>query len=112
MAKEFGLKSDHVDKNMIEKITKAEVESKKKHLGKIHMKKGLTLWEVNHETGVITQAEIEEVKDSTYNPFAQKQASRKRVVAKENCFYVQALNMKNAIKKADKWILELIKRNQ
>lgn len=94
----------YVKQSNIENIKRAEVEKKKKHLGKIRMIRGLTLWEVNYEEGTIVESKPEPIKNKAFVVGAQEQSANKKLVAKENCFYIQALNMKNAIKKSDKWL--------
>lgn len=61
---------------------------------------GLALWEYNNETGELKKAEF--VKETiTLRELSQKaiQTIRKKIVMKEGCYYFQALNRKNAIRK-------------
>lgn len=99
-----GLKEvGYVEKDNIENIRRTEIEKKLKHLGKIRMVPGLILWQVNYVTGEITKAETEKV-SRAFVIGAKEQVSARKLVAKEDCIYIQALNLKNAIKKSNKWL--------
>lgn len=59
---------------------------KDKPIARMHLLRGLTLYECNAKTGVITEAEVVDGK----------------VFTKKDCLYRQFLNMKTAIKKFSK----------
>lgn len=61
-----------------------------KHIQSIKQIKGLTLFEFNQRTGELKPATIE---TDAWN--------RKKVIAQKDCFYLQALNEKNARRKLE-----------
>lgn len=70
--------------------------TEKKFIGSIKPHKGHKLYEIN-----VTNQEIKEIKTTkTYD--VSKGYSSSKVDIKENCYYVSALNLKNAIKKFKK----------
>ncbi len=62
-----------------------------KKLGKVRKKKGLTLFEYNTLTGIVTEAVYEPA--DTYN---LKDSNSTRLVVSAHCQYAQSLNLKNA----------------
>lgn len=68
-------------------------------------KRGLTLYEFNHQTRQLQPVTLERIE--TVLTDGKTQASH-RVKMNEDCVYFQALNMKNAQKKAMKFILRNI----
>lgn len=63
--------------------------------------KGHTLWQINLETGETTAAEYVQV-DMELTKLGDSpnlQTVRKKVITKENCIYISALNIQNAAKK-------------
>ena len=60
-----------------------------KHLSSIKLIKGLTLFEYNQATDELKPATVEII------------AGRKRVIASKDCYYLQALNEKNARRKLE-----------
>ena len=103
------IKTSYDIKSNIEKVDKAELEKKKKLLGSIRMIKGLTLWEVNYVEGTVVPAEFEVNEERAYDVTVKsiEQKARKKLLSKKNCIYVQALNLKVAIKKSNKILKEL-----
>ena len=59
-----------------------------KKVGSLTPHAGHTLFEINHNTQQVVVAE-----------FIPSESGKKKVLVKEGCEYVSALNMKNAIKK-------------
>ena len=68
-------------------------------------KRGLTLYEFNHQTRQLQPVTLERIE--TVLTDGKTQVSH-RVKMNEDCVYFQALNMKNAQKKAMKFILRNI----
>jgi hypothetical protein len=74
-------------------------ESKVQHLGKIRMKPGLTLFQLNPE-GEVKEAEM----DIHSVPDLKGGVSKKKsIIQKEGYRYCQALNIKNAKRKFGVW---------
>lgn len=59
---------------------------------------GHKCWEYNTETKEIKEAEYERT-DIEWNKVGELKHRSKRVIVKENCIYVTALNKQNALKK-------------
>ncbi len=88
----------------------AQVQAKKKRelIGTLIPENGHTLFEFNRESKVLTKAEFEEC--NVYMHGVSKSGAvvnynvgtTKKVIVKENCFYVSSLNAKNAAKKIHK----------
>lgn len=77
-------------------------EKQFKHLGTLRPHAGHTLFEINHATQEVKQAEYL-TQDVDFMDAANKNISlKKKLLVKEGCEYVSALNMKNAIKKYNK----------
>ena len=66
-----------------------------KHIGQQVFKRGLTLFEIDKVNGTIIPAQFEDV-------VVVGKGIQHKVVVKKGCFYMQALNLKNAAKKAGK----------
>ena len=83
---------------------KEEVEQKEKHLGYLKPQRGHTVFEYNKSTGRLIKATFDEVEfDIT------KEKQQKRITVKEDCVYVSALNIKNAVRKLAKHYGEKVK---
>jgi hypothetical protein len=88
-------------KDSIEIIAQAEVKKEIKLIGSQRVIPGLTLWQFNLISGVLTKALFKSedlVLDFTKHNPAKDLAKRKKVIIEENCVYFQALNTKNALK--------------
>ena len=86
----------------IEESIKKEQQKEAKKLTTIKPHKGHTLFEVEISTGDIREAEFEKT-DIAYEDVQKgKNLSRKKVIAKDGCIYVSALNRKNVIKKLNR----------
>ena len=81
----------------------APVQQQKKfsYIGGANAKKGLILYEVNAITLDVAPATIHVVSGIDKNG---KTYTKRNVDAQKNCVYVQALNTKNALRKAEKFI--------
>lgn len=74
------------------------VKKELKLLGRLKPQKGHTCFQLNLSNGEITIAEFESV-DIHYNYDHKKgDGVRKKIIVKENCVYVTALNKTNAVK--------------
>ncbi|MFD3001427.1 hypothetical protein ACFS7Z_13730 [Pontibacter toksunensis] len=84
--------------------TEIRVEQKKqiKLIGSTRKVPGHTMFELNLETQEIKQAEYQEGTVYAYTEKSHEHQHRLKLVVKENCIYVQALNKKNAFKKLAK----------
>lgn len=89
------------------KDTKVEIVSEKeqkkevKLIGRQRRIPGLTLWEFNRVTQELLPAQYkkEDVVISKLSTSKEDLVKRNNVIVKENCFYFQALNEKNARRK-------------
>lgn len=91
-----------VQKDKVVIVGQKEVEKKVKHIGSIRPNKGHTLFEFDRNAMVIRKAKFERDEVVSFEKEANPKklgTSHKRVIIKEGCFYLSALNHKNAIKK-------------
>lgn len=80
-------------------------------LGTVIRRTGLTLFEYNSKSKTVQVAEVNTQYSYRYNEKTKKigVSSRTSVQVRDGCMYVQALNLKNAIRKVRKagfWVLE------
>lgn len=124
----------HIDTaDPVAEVAKKEVEKKQQHIGSLKIYKGHTLYEINLKERTIEEAQFEEVKvDFEKEAGIKKKQTglgiqrltdgkkrlvligedhkRLRVVRKENCIYLPALNRKNLRKKlVKKGIIKIVK---
>jgi hypothetical protein len=87
------------DQVVIEK--QAEVEKKLQYLGSHKMRNGQKMWEFNKATGEIKIAEMEELPVNPYKKTKNNlpEGPRKKIITNENCVYVPAINIENAVRK-------------
>ena len=87
----------------IEICTEQQQKKVLKLIGQQRKIPGLTLWEFNLSTLSVRPAVFKKVnvEVSSLNEKVN-QTVRSRVEVGENCFYIQALNLKNAVKKIKK----------
>ncbi len=85
-------------KNNIEVSIEQEQKYQQKHIGSIHPHRGHTLFEVNLATGKIDTAEFQQ-KDYVVGSDLNSGEARKKVIMKQDCVYISALNKRNALKK-------------
>jgi len=95
------------DKDTVKQVRQKEVKKQEKFVGKIKPIKGLTLYKMSLETGIISKVEFEEAMAS----YDSKKVPKK-VKYEQDHIYIQALNNKNAKRKFTKISLELISKNQ
>jgi hypothetical protein len=70
------------------------------HKGSIRVQSGQTLYEVNLETGEYKPAETELGILTSFNLVDGKKTRKsRRLIERENCIYIQALNEKNLLRK-------------
>lgn len=91
----------------VKKVGEVSQEKQIKWLGNMKINKGHKLFEVNQILGTITEAEFHKT-DIHYNTNIKKGKRSKKVIVKEDCTYIPALNRKNA---ARKYVNALIKNN-
>lgn len=84
-------------------VNQKEIESECKFIDSINYHKGHKIWEFNTETGKLEIAKFEE-SVIQYNPNKIKQHKTHKLIMKKNCFYVSALNIKNAFRKLNNHI--------
>lgn len=91
---------DSFDSNKVEIVEEKQQKKEIKLIGQQRKIRGLTLWEYNWLTHKIDKAKFKKV-----NAFISGTSTSSyvvdtfKVVVSENCEYVQALNIRNAIKK-------------
>lgn len=79
-------------------------------LGTVIRRPGLTLFEYNSKSKTVQVAEVNTQYSYRYNEKTKKVgvSSRTRVQVRDGCMYVQALNLKNAIRKVRKAGFEVL----
>lgn len=90
-----------------EQVSNKEVEQKKelKKVGVMRPHKNHTLFEFNKSTGIVRKAKFDnehELNHVRLSEFLKPISVNKKVLIKEDCIYIPALNLKNAIKKIAK----------
>lgn len=89
-----------IPKDEIQNVRQIEVPKQLQLHNRCIPEKGHTLFEFNVVTRKVVKAEFEEVKDV---PFEKKKRFKpitaKKVIMRENCIYISALNIKNCFKK-------------
>lgn len=91
-----------IPKDQIENVKQVEFKKQLRLTGRYIPQKGHTLFEVNRLTKQVVKAEYEDVKEIDYlatkkGPF--RQITTKKVIVRDNCIYISALNIKNCFKK-------------
>lgn len=88
-------------KDKVVVIKQPEVKIQQNHVGTLHPHKGHKVFEFEIESCTVAEVSIsysEVVVNKNYTSSSKK----KSIDVKENCFYLTALNKKNAIKKLRK----------
>lgn len=80
-------------------IAQKEIDKQLKHIGRQKVMPGHQCWEINHKTREVSLAKIERV----HNFVGTRVVVSQKVTIQENCFYILALNSKNALKKYYKY---------
>lgn len=85
-------------------------KQKYRFLGTVIRRPGLTLFEYNSKSKTVQVAEVNTQHSYRYNEKTKKigVGSRTRVQVRDGCMYVQALNLKNAIRKVRKAGFEVL----
>jgi hypothetical protein len=92
------LQSEHEEATRIEQVAKKQKEYKL--VGSQRKVSGHTLFEFNKSTKEIKPADVK--RECIMDFKTGKPVYRTKTDMHENCFYIQALNVKNAIKKLKK----------
>lgn len=87
------MKIEQEKKDKVEIVSQVQQKKQLKLIGSQRIITGLTLWQFNTQTKVLTKAKI---KQTNFNLNGSK---RHQVVIEDNCIYFQALNKKNALRK-------------
>lgn len=85
-----------------EQVTQAEVKKQVRHLGTINPHNGHTLYEYEVATKEIREAEFTKQDLNFPLKLGEKASVNKKVVVKEGCVYIPALNKANALRKLQK----------
>lgn len=93
---------DQLDKQIfspeeIKIVNQKDVRKEVKHLGKIKMHKGQKLFDLDMKTGMIKEAELQEVLNI-------KGEKKRKLIAKPEHLYAPAINLENAERKFLKMI--------
>lgn len=92
--------TDNIQKDQIENVKQVEVQKQLQLHDRRIPKKGHTLFEINKITGQVVKAELVELKEVPFEKAKRLQPiATHKVIMKENCFYVSALNIKNLFRK-------------
>jgi len=86
-------------KDRLEVQAEAEKKRELKLLGTVKPQAGHKLWQYNTVTGELTEAEYEQVNIDFVAATKGEIASHRRVIVKDGCRYMLALNKKNAKRK-------------
>lgn len=84
------------------KVAQAEAQKKSNYLGSIRPHRGHKCFELNIKTGDVNEASYEQIK-AKYTT-AKSIGIVRKIIVKEDCLYISALNKKNAIRKLMKRI--------
>jgi hypothetical protein len=84
------------------KVAQAEAQKKSNYLGSIRQQNGHKCFEINTKTGEVNEANYEQIK-AKYTT-AKSIGIVRKIIVKEDCLYITALNKKNAIRKLMKRI--------
>lgn len=90
-----------IPKEDIQNIKPVEQKKQLKLIKKFKPQKGHTLFEVNKVTGQVVKAkfEIEKIISFDKAKSGVVPSPNKKVIMRENCIYISALNIKNCFKK-------------
>lgn len=91
---------DSFDSNKVEIVEEQQQKKEIKLIGQQRKIPGLILWEYNENTGLVDRAKFNKtnVFISSLSQSVESITHTHKVVVNENCVYIQALNLKNAIK--------------
>jgi hypothetical protein len=95
--------AEETHKDKIEIVDQAEVKKGLELVKRFFPHKGHTMFEINLITGEVIKAEFIIEESISYNKAKENskvpQVIAKKIVMKENCKYISALNIQNAMKK-------------
>lgn len=87
---------EQLPQDKVQIVNQKEIEKKLIYIGSTRIRKGHTLFEINHKEMTIEKAEY--ISEGVIG--ADKKAHKKKKVnVKPNCIYIGALNKDNAVKK-------------
>lgn len=95
---DLNLKAENLNQNKIE--IQKQVKQEYKLIGSMSYQKGHTLFEYNVKTKSIKKATYKMIEDTIQ--FNSIPLQKRELVIKQDCYYLQALNMNNALKKLRK----------
>lgn len=87
------MKIEQEKADKVEIVSQVQQKKQLKPIGSQRLIHGLTLWQFNTESKVLTKAKIKQTN------FKVDGSKRHQVVIEDNCIYFQALNKKNALRK-------------
>lgn len=79
-----------------------EQEKKLRRVGQLKPHRGHTIFKYNKKTNKLEKAKFEE-DDERFPTELNQKGKRKIIMAEEDCIYVSALNVKNAVKRLAKY---------
>jgi hypothetical protein len=95
--KEIENPLDH--KEEIEVVAQKQQEKQFKLIGQMRPQNGQKVFEVNCTSGECNEAQFQTVAVNFITAAKGDNSAKKKIIAKENCMYIVALNKKNALKK-------------
>lgn len=95
---DLTLKAENLNQNKIE--IQKQVKQEYKLIGSMFYQKGHTLFEYNVKTKSIKKATYKMIEDTIQ--FNHNPLQKRELIIKQDCYYLQALNMNNALKKLRK----------
>lgn len=96
--KELETQSGIGDIEIVNEVKK-EIEKQLKYVGHVRPHSGHKCFEINLKTGEANLAEFKEEAISFEDAKNGIVSGKKKIIIKEDCVYITALNKKNAIKK-------------
>lgn len=86
----------------------SELRKEKKFLGTINPKPGHAVWEFDMINRAVNEAKYEETVAVFPIQKVRRTGLKRKLLMKEGCMYVSALNKENAIKKFNRWSNKLM----
>jgi len=87
-----------VNKDQVVIVSQKQIASECRFVNQIPYKKGQIMYEFNTKTGKLTKAEFEDTRITFQKDVVLRKILHK-IVMKKNCYYVSAMNEKNAFRK-------------
>lgn len=107
-----GNEKAFIDKPSTELVQQEQMEYK--FFGEIRLTPGLKLFEFNYKEGTITEVQVESYKTCQLSEKDEKlgwdESKRFRTVINPHLIYFEALNMKSAIKRVERYLNGKLKR--